>query len=437
MKYYSGRSILRLNDNADTYTYADGEEKMTKKYIKKQKTSIGRKVLPIISLAIIGISLFIIFIFKTDDKVIVKEEIEKKPTQEEIQARKTAEEIRLLIEGMTLEEKVAQLFIITPEALTNGAEITVAGEGTKSALVQYPVGGLIYFANNLIEPVQTKTMINNTKEFISQSNNIPLFFSVDEEGGLISRIANNTNFGVTKFKNLNKFETVQEAYMMGDIIGAYLKDLGFNLNYAPVADVYTNSANKVVRERAFSSNPMLVADMVVEEMRGFKEHGINISLKHFPGHGNTTYDTHFGLAMTNKTLAELEEAELIPFKKGIDAGAEMVMIAHISVPKIIGDNTPASLSPFMINEVLRKQQGFKGVVITDSLSMGAISYNYSNDKAAILAIKAGVDILLMPKDFNAAYLGILNAINNGEINELRIDESLTRILHLKKTSLQW
>lgn len=410
---------------------------MNRKHIKKNGNSIGRKLLPIISLAIIVISLFIIFFFQTNDKAIVKEEIEKKPTQEEIQARKTAEEIRLLIEGMTLEEKVAQLFIITPEALTNGAETTVAEEETEGALVQYPVGGLIYFAKNLIEPEQTKTMIDNTKEFNSQSNEVPLFFSVDEEGGVVSRIANNTNFGVTKFKNLNKFETVQEAYMMGDIIGAYLKDLGFNLNYAPVADVYTNPADKVVKERAFSSDPVLVGNMVVEEMRGFRENGINISLKHFPGHGNTTHDTHFGLAMTNKTLAELEEAELIPFKRGIDAGAEMVMMAHISVPNIIGDNTPASLSPFMINEVLRKKLGFKGVVITDSLSMGAISQNFSSDKAAILAINAGVDILLMPKDFKPAYMGILNAVISGEIRETRIEESLTRILYLKKISLQW
>lgn len=410
---------------------------MNRKHIKKQGNSIGRKLLPIISLAIIVISLFIIFIFQPDDKAIVKEEIEKKPTQEEKQATKTAEEIRVLIAGMTLEEKVAQLFIITPEALTGGVDATEAGEVTNEALKQFPVGGLIYFAKNIIEPEQTKRMINMTKVYTSESNNIPLFYSVDEEGGIVSRIGNNQNFEVPRFKNLNQYETVQEAYLIGSTIGSYLQELGFNLNYAPVADVYTNPTNRVVRERAFSSNPLLVANMVVEEMRGFKEHGINISLKHFPGHGNTTHDTHFGLAMTNKTLAELEEGELIPFKKGINAGAEMVMMAHISVPNIIGNNTPASLSPFMIIEVLRKQLGFKGVVITDSLSMGAISHNYSSDKAAILAINAGVDILLMPKDFNAAYLGILNAISNGEISELRIDESLTKILHLKKTSLQW
>ncbi|KAF0092614.1 MAG: beta-N-acetylhexosaminidase [Fusobacteria bacterium] len=408
---------------------------MTKKHLKKRGNSIGRKLLPIILLATIVISLFIIF--KPNDDITIKKENKEKPTQEEIQEMKIAEEIKMLIESMTIEEKVAQLFIITPDVLTNGVEETVAGIGTQEALIKYPVGGLIYFTKNLIAPEQTKTMINNTKEFNSQSNQIPLFFSVDEEGGVVSRIANNNNFEVTKFKNLNQFETIQEAYMLGDTIGAYLKDLGFNLNYAPVADVYTNSANKVVKERAFSSDPMLVADMVVEEMRGFKEHNIILSLKHFPGHGNTTHDTHFGFAMTKKTLAELEESELIPFKKGIDAGAGMVMMAHISVPNIIGDNTPASLSFFMINEVLRNQQGFKGVVITDSLSMGAISQNFSSDKAAILAIQGGADILLMPKDFHTAYIGILNAVTNGEISETRIDESITRILYLKKTSLQW
>lgn len=408
---------------------------MTKKHLKKRKIIIGRKLLPIILLATIAISLFIIF--KPNDDITIKKENKVKPTQEEIQEMKIAEEIKVLIESMTIEEKVAQLFIITPEALTNVAQTAVTEEEMKAALTGYPLGGLIYFAKNLIDTEQTKTMINNTKELNGQSNEIPLFFSVDEEGGSVSRIANNKNFAVTKFKNLNQFETIQEAYLLGDTIGAYLKDLGFNLNYAPVADVYTNSANKVVKERAFSADPMLVADMVVEEIRGFKEHNIILSLKHFPGHGNTTHDTHFGFAMTNKTLTELEKTELIPFKKGIEAGARMVMMAHISVPNIIGDNTPASLSPFMINEVLRNQLGFKGVVITDSLSMGAISQNFSSDKAVILAIQAGVDILLMPKDFHTAYIGILNALTNGEISETRIDESLTRILYLKKTSLQW
>ncbi len=431
MKYYSGRSIIILKDDADE------DDKMTnKKHIKKREISVGRKLLPIITLALIVLALFFLkSIIENND--IVKKENEKKPTQEEIQALRTAEEIKLLIEGMTIEEKVAQLFIITPEVLTNGLETTVAEIGTQEALIKYPVGGLIYFAKNLITTEQTKTMINNTKVINSQGNEVPLFFSVDEEGGIVSRIANNQNFNVNRFKNLNQFQTVQEAYILGSTIGTYLQELGFNLNYAPVADVYTNSANKVVRERAFSSDPMVVADMVLEEMKGFNEHNIVVSLKHFPGHGNTTHDTHFGFAMTNKTLAELEVAELIPFEKGIEAGAGMVMMAHISVPNIIGDNTPASLSPFMINEVLRNNLGFKGVVITDSLSMGAISQNFSSDKAAILAIQAGVDILLMPKDFNLAYTGILNAIAGGEISETRIDESLGRILHLKKTRLQW
>lgn len=338
---------------------------------------------------------------------------------------------------MTLEEKIAQLFIITPEALTGGVDTIETGEATNEALKQYPIGGLIYFARNLIEPEQTRKMINMTKVYINESSNIPLFFSVDEEGGIVSRIANNQNFGVTRFKNLNQLMTTDEAYILGNTIGTYLEELGFNLNYAPVADVYTNPANKVVRERAFSSDPLIVAEMVVAEIRGLMEHDINVSLKHFPGHGHTTHDTYYGLAMTKKTLQELEVSELVPFKKGIDNGAGMVMMAHISVPNIIGDNTPASLSNFMINEVLRKQLGFKGVVITDSLSMGAISLNYSSDMAAILAIQAGVDILLMPKDFKLAYTGILKGITDGIISEDRVDESLRRILYLKKTSLIW
>lgn len=409
--------------------------KKTKAEIRKHKKTIGRKLLPIILIAIIGISL--LFKYKPNEDMSVKKENEERSNQEEKQEVKMAKEIELLIEEMTIEQKVAQLFIITPEVLTDGIDTLVAGEATNEALKDYPIGGLIYFAQNLIEPEQTKRMIKMTKVYNKENSNIPLFFSLDEEGGIVSRIANNQNFGVVRFKSLNQMETTQEAYILGNTIGAYLNDLGFNLNYAPVADVYTNPANKVVRERAFSSDPLKVADMVFAEIRGLMEHDINVSLKHFPGHGHTTHDTHFGLAMTNKNLQELEVSELVPFKKGIDNGAGMVMMAHISVPNIIGENTPASLSNFMINEVLRKQLGFKGVVITDSLSMGAISLNYSSDKAAILAIQAGVDLLLMPKDFNLAYTGILKAIIDGEISEARIEESLRRILVLKKTSLKW
>jgi beta-N-acetylhexosaminidase len=403
-----------------------------KEHIYKKKNKIGRWLFSILSVVLIVICvLFFRSMLETND--LIEEENKENPSQEELQALRIAEEIEILIERMTLEEKIAQLFIITPEALTDGLDTIEAGEATNEALKQFPVGGLIYFARNLIEPEQTRRMINMTKVYVNETNHIPLFFSVDEEGGLVSRIANNQNFGVTRFKNLNQMETAQEAYLLGNTIGAYLNDLGLNLNYAPLADVYTNPANRAVRERAFSADPLLVADMVVEEMKGLMEHNIITSLKHFPGHGNTTNDTHFGLAMTKKTLEELEITELIPFRKGIEEGTGMVMMAHISVPNIIGENTPASLSNFMINEVLRQQLGFKGVVITDALNMGAISQNYSNEKAVILAINAGVDVLLMPRDFKEAFYGILNAVVIGEISESRIDDSLRRILQLKKS----
>lgn len=407
-----------------------------KDHIDKKRNKVVIRLFYVLSVVLIVISfLFLKSLIETND--LIEDDIEEKPSHEELQALKIAEEIEQLIDRMTLEEKIAQLFIITPEALTDGVDTIEAGEATNEALKQYQIGGLIYFARNLIEPEQTRKMINMTKVYINETSNIPLFFSVDEEGGIVSRIANNQNFGVTRFKNLNQMETTQEAYILGNTIGAYLNDLGFNLNYAPLADVYTNPANRVVKERAFSTDPLLVADMVVEEIRGLMEHDINVSLKHFPGHGHTTNDTHFGLAMTDKTLEQLEISELIPFRKGIEAGTGMVMMAHISVPNIIGDNTPASLSSFMINEVLRQQLGFKGVVITDALNMGAISQNYSNEKAVILALNAGVDILLMPRDFKEAFYGILSAVATGEISKTRIDESLRRILYLKKTSLQW
>lgn len=342
--------------------------------------------------------------------------------------------IRDCISGMTLEEKIAQLFVITPDALTKVTGVVMAGEKTKEALNGYPVGGLVYLKNNIRSEEQFATMVSKAQSYSVERIGLPLFICVDEEGGTVARISGRGFANVPDIPDMCRIGTDGDgsrAYQTGLQIGEYLSRFQVNVDFAPVADVFSNPANTVIRRRAFGSDPQQVADMVVQEVRGLKEKHMQATLKHFPGHGDTEEDSHSGWAYSYKTLDELRSCELIPFQAGIDAGAEFVMTGHISLPKVLGDHTPASMSHKMITEVLRDEMGFDGIVITDALNMGAISQNYSPQEAATGALKAGADLLLMPQDFERAYAGILDAVKKGEIRQSRIDESLERILKVK------
>lgn len=344
------------------------------------------------------------------------------------------DEISQWLDSHTIEEKVAQLFIITPEALTGYSLVTEAGDTTRTAINQYPVGGLIYFAKNLETPEQTRTMLENTLAFYEEAGAMEPFLTVDEEGGRVARIGGNSAFGVEQVScmyDIGQTGDVSLAAAAGVTISDYLLDLGFNMDFAPVADIRSNPSNTVIGDRSFGSDPQLVADMVIAEYNAMEEEGITPVIKHFPGHGDTAEDSHVGNAYTNKTLEELNECELIPFQQAIDDGVQVIMVGHISTPNITDDGLPASLSSYMINDLLRQQMGFDGVVVTDSFGMGAISQNYSSADAAVMAINAGVDIILMPEDFYSAYNGVLAAVESGEISEERIDESVRRILEVK------
>lgn len=341
------------------------------------------------------------------------------------------DKINQIIQKMSLEEKAAQLFFITPESLTGVNVATVAGDTTKQALEQYPVGGIIYFAQNIIDEEQITEMISNSQSYC----NIPLFIGVDEEGGsLVSRIANNPNFQVPSFPNMAEIGATGDpakAYEVGTTIGGYLKQYGFNFNFAPVADVLTNPENTAIGERSFGSDASLVADMVEQEVKGLQEQEVSAVVKHFPGQGGASADTHKDAAVINLSLEKLKTNEFLPFQSGIEAGVDAVMVGHLQVPQVISDDTPASLSSKMITDILRKDLGYDGVVITDSLSMEAITKYYTSSEAAVMCIQAGADMILMPEDFQEAFQGILNAIRDGSISEERINESLTRILKIK------
>lgn len=341
---------------------------------------------------------------------------------------------RELLAGMTLEQKVAQLFMITPEALTGYARVTAAGEVTKQSFEQHPVGGIIYMADNLADPEQTRTMLANMARYSLEALGLPVFLGVDEEGGTVARVARNAAFGVENVGNMSEIGASGDcgvAYAAGSTIGGYLADLGFNLDFAPVADVWSNPENTVVKYRSFGSDALLVRDMVVEEITGLKEQGILSVAKHFPGHGSTTADSHKGAAVVNKTLQELKACDLIPFQGAVEAGVPFVMVGHLSLPQVLENDVPAVLSKEIIQDILREELAFDGIVITDALDMGAITDYYTSAEAAVLAIEAGADMLLMPEDFRAAYQGVLDAVRDGRLTEQRIDESVLRILRVK------
>lgn len=357
-------------------------------------------------------------------------EQEKPMSEEEALAKKVQEKLS----EMTLEQKAAQMFIITPESLTGVGTAVQAGEQTKSCLEKYPVGGIIYMGANVKDPEQISQMLGNTMQYSQEITGLPIFLSVDEEGGTVARVASNSAFDVTDVGNMSDIGATgdaQKAYEAGRTIGAYLHQLGFNLDFAPVADVLTNSENQVVKKRSFGSDAELVSQMVEQEVKGLEEENVLACIKHFPGHGATGGDTHKGTVVISKTLEELKQAELIPFEHQIEAGISFVMVGHFSVPNITGDDTPCSLSPAIVTDLLRDELGYDGIIITDGLDMEAVSDRYSSGEAAVLAVEAGVDMLLMPADFKSAYEGLLAAVKDGRISEERMDESVTRILKVK------
>lgn len=333
------------------------------------------------------------------------------------------------VAGMTLEQKVAGLFFVTPEQLTGVGQAVQAGDGTREALAKYPVGGLIYFKQNIQSEEQIKEMLANTVSFCP----FPIFLGVDEEGGKVARVADALNLdNVGPMADIGAAGDVQAAYTANAAIGNYLASYGFNVDFAPVADVLTNADNTVIGDRAFSADPQVASQMVANAVSGLQSANVSACLKHFPGHGDTAGDSHTGAASTERTKEEMQAAEFLPFAAGIEAGSDMVMVGHISAPALTdGDNIPASLSADIITGILRNELGYNGIVITDALNMAAVTDYYESDVAAIMALKAGADMVLMPENFEQAYEGVLNAVWDGTISEERVNDSLKRIYRVK------
>lgn len=329
-----------------------------------------------------------------------------------------------LLAGMSLREKLCQLMIVRPEVLTGESPVTAAGETTRLALEQYPVGGLIYSVDNLVTQEQTREMIENTQSY----SQIPLFISADEEGGNVGRLM--YKLGTTFIHDMFSYkdEGADTAYQNALTIGTDMVSCLFNTDFAPVADVWTNPANTVIGDRAYSDDFDQAAELVAAAVRGFTDAGVVCCLKHFPGHGDTSTDTHEGAATVSKTLDELREGEFLPFESGIEAGVDMVMVGHITLTAV--DDVPATISEKVITGLLREELGWDGVVITDSLDMGALA-GYDMGEVCVKYLESGGDILLGLPDLETALTALESAVAEGRLTEQRIDESVMRVLMLK------
>lgn len=347
-----------------------------------------------------------------------------------------------ILMSMTVEEKVGQLFFIRPEQLIDDSYVNdekiideedegvlYVSERMQEMYMQYPVGGFVLFAKNIDTPSQ---LLEFTDDLISIGKTDTLI-AVDEEGGIVTRLAQNPAFDlpiIDAMEDIGNTRDTSNAYYAGDTIGEYLADYGIMWDLAPVADLNTNPDNIVIGNRSFGSDPDLASQMVRSYIDGLHNHGVKSTLKHFPGHGDTTADTHSGYVSVEKTWEELKQAEIVPFEENSDV-TDAVMTAHITLPNVTDDGLPASLSYELITEKLRGELGFDGVVICDSLAMGAVTEEYTSSEAAVLAFEAGCDVLLTPQNFYEAYEGVLNAVQSGEITQERLDESVRRILELK------
>ena len=345
------------------------------------------------------------------------------------------------LKKMTLREKVGQMFYIRPEALdpslhwsTNNdlVEISLQEVNDKMATTnkKYPVGGIILYAHNIKDEAQLSTFISQIRNL----NGHPLL-CIDEEGGRVARIANNSNFSVKKYESMGAIGATGDpanAYECGNTIGTYLHHYGFDIDFAPVADVNTNPENIVIGARAFSDNPQTAAPMVTNYLQGLKDAGVTGCIKHFPGHGDTKADTHLGYAQSLKTWEQMTDCELITFKAGIRWGTQLIMSAHIATPNVTGKDIPATMSSFILQDKLRGELGYQNIIITDAMEMGAITQQYTNAEAVVGTLLAGADIVLNPQRFVETFDAVVKAVEDGALTEQRIDQSVRRILRLKR-----
>lgn len=348
-----------------------------------------------------------------------------------------------ILQDMTLEEKVGQLFVTYAYGRTadtahpkNQEEF---GVDTPAQVVQkYHLGGIIHFTwtDSLHDPVQIAELSNGLQEAAVDSGaGVPLLISTDQEQGQVTRIGE----PATQFPGnmaLGAGRSPEDAERAAAITGQELRAMGLNLDFAPSGDVNVNPSNPVIGVRSFSSDPALAAQLTAAQVRGYEDSAgpgetVSGSVKHFPGHGDTNQDSHTSLPVIEHDRQQWEQLDAPPFREAIGAGTDAVMSAHIVVPKLDDSGEPSTLSPNVLTGMLRDELGFQGVIITDSLQMEGVRQEHPDAEIPVLALKAGADLLLMPKDLQTAIDGVIGAVRSGELSEQRIDESVQRVLALK------
>lgn len=361
------------------------------------------------------------------DHISLFTQIEKDPGQQEQTEKPNQSEnqtISAVISNMSLEDKIGQMILA-------GVSGTTMDANAKQLINQIHVGGIIFYQNNFETPAQAVQFVNQLKTGNSSSQ--PLLLGVDQEGGRVARLPGGlVNFPLNK--QIGQVNNPEFSFKVGTLLGQELKEFGLNLDFAPVLDINSNPNNPVIGDRSFGNDAEIVSKLGVQTMKGIQSQNVITTIKHFPGHGDTSVDSHLDLPVVNKSLKELKELELIPFERAINQGADVVMVAHILLPQLDKAN-PGTMSKAVMTDLLRKQLGFTGVIITDDMTMGAITEHFDIGQAAVESVKAGSDIILVGHDFqNVVKIisSLKTAVQNGEISEQRLNESLERIIQLKR-----
>ena len=344
----------------------------------------------------------------------------------------SAEEARAaqLLENMTLEQKIYQMFFVTPESLTGVETATRAGDATKEALLDNPVGGLLYAEKNIEDEEQIKALLSGTQAFLTDGGKLPAFLAIDEEGGDVAPVA--SVLETTAFDTMAEIgasEDIDGASAMGTTIAKELSALGFNVNFAPIADLTDEDGNEVIGSRSFGTDASLVSSLVAAVISGTQNNGVLNAVSHFPGLGSINGVAHIERTRIDRSIDELEANELLPFQAAADSKAGFIVVSH-AVLTALDDQRPCSMSPAVM-ELLRNNLGYQGIILTDTMDIPAITDHYGAGEAALNAVTAGADMLLCPEDLDEAVETLLKAVESGKLTQDRIDESVTRILAAK------
>lgn len=368
------------------------------------------------------LTLIMILIVITGCNSNIKNEIETTKNEETKKELTIEDIVEEKMSKMTIEEKIAQMLVVYYSK--DEVDSTL-----KNVFTTNTPGGFILMKDNITTYEKTKKFVDNLKNL----SDVPLIISIDQEGGNVQRLKAITDKDATNIPymyNVGLKNDTKLTYKIGKVIAEELRTIGVNVDYAPVLDIYSNPNNTVIGKRSFGKTKEIVSNHSIELAKGLMDNKVVPTYKHFPGHGDTAVDSHVGLPIINKTYDELKKEELVPFINAINNDAKIIMVGHLALPKITGDNTPATLSKKIVTDILKNDLGYKGLVITDGLNMGALTKNYTDEQIYVGAINAGCDLLLMPNGSKKA----IEIIKNN-IDEKRIDESVRKILIFKYTYL--